>query len=77
LKDYQNAKEKYEADLMQYDLDLTAWKRAKGTTDSPVKPEPPICWRNITEDITVEALALLLVTNWRGLLVGRDEWAGW
>jgi hypothetical protein len=77
MKEHRAAMEKYEAVLMQYEIDLAAWKKAKGTTDSPVKPEPPVCWRNITEDITVEALAMLLESNWRGLLIGKDEWAGW
>jgi hypothetical protein len=77
MKEHRAAMEKYDGDLIQYEIDLAARKRAKGTTDSPVKPEIPACWRNITEDVTVEALAMLLVANWRGLLVGKDEWAGW
>ena len=77
MKEYRAAMETYEADSAQYEIDLAAWKKARGTTDRPVKPQPPVCWRNITEDTTIEALAMLLVSNWRGLLVGKDEWAGW
>jgi hypothetical protein len=77
IKEHRDAMETYEADLVQYEINMTAWKKTKDPTDSPIKPQPPVCWRNITEDTTVEALAMLLVSNWRGLLVGKDEWAGW
>jgi len=77
MKEHSAAMETYEADLVQYEIDLAASRKAKGTIDRPLKPQPPVCWRNITEDTTVEALAMLLVSNWRGLLVGKDEWAGW
>ena len=77
MKEYTAAVEKYDGDIMKYEIELAAWRKAKGTTDSPVKPKPPVCWRNTTEDITVEALALMLVTSWRGLLVAKDEWTGW
>jgi len=68
----------YEADLARYDKQLTEWKRDKKTTaDPPQKPEPPQAERFIVCDTTVEALAPLLLSNPRGLLLARDELAGW
>lgn len=41
------------------------------------KPLPPRAERFIVSDTTVEALAALLVGNLRGVLLARDELAGW
>lgn len=43
----------------------------------PEKPEPPQAVRYVVSDTTVEALAPLLQENPRGLLLARDELAGW
>src|SRR5262249_32607213 len=43
----------------------------------PVKPEPPKAERFIVSDTTVEALVPILLANARGLLLIRDELAGW
>ena len=40
-------------------------------------PQQPVCERVIVSDTTVEALAPLLQANPRGLLLFRDEIAGW
>ncbi len=54
------------------------WKRDEKTTDEPpAKPEAPQAERCIVSDTTVEALAPLLLANPRGLLMARDELAGW
>jgi hypothetical protein len=68
----------YEAELLHYEKALADWKRDKKTTNEPPrKPEPPQAERCIVSDTTVEALAPLLLTNPRGLLLARDELAGW
>lgn len=60
-----------------YDLELQAWTDQLKTTrgERPQKPEPGV--RTVVSDITVEALALRLSESPAGLLVVRDELAGW
>jgi hypothetical protein len=41
------------------------------------KSQPPSCERFIVSDTTVEALAPILLSNPRGVLLARDELAGW
>lgn len=41
------------------------------------RPDPPVPWRILCSDITVEALANLLQNSPRGLLLVRDELSGW
>jgi len=82
LKEYQAACEQYERDVLQYEAELTAWKRwaANGdgsAGDPPKKPQPPQAERYVVSDTTVEALAPILLANPRGVLLARDELAGW
>ena len=67
----------HEQELAQYMSDLEAWKRSKSTEPPPWKPEEPACTRYVTSDCTIEALAALLAVQFDGLLVSRDELAGW
>jgi hypothetical protein len=68
----------YEADLARWEKDMAAWKRDKNAASNPPeKPDPPQAERFIVSDTTVEALAPILLANPRGLLLGRDELAGW
>lgn len=80
------AAKQYDADLAayleaksEYDEALKAWKRAKPTErgERPEAPAAPSCARYVTADATNEALAPLLLHNRRGLLLARDELAGW
>ena len=71
------AEERHEADVMRYERDLAQWKRSKGDSDAPTKPMPLVEERNIVSDTTVEALAPILAANPRGVLLARDELAGW
>jgi hypothetical protein len=72
------AMKQYEADLARWEKDMAAWKRDKDrASDPPQKPEPPQAERFIVSDTTVEALAPILLANPRGLLLARDELAGW
>jgi len=66
----------FEAQQQEYEAALEAWQEAKkGERDE--KPQPPACERFIVSDTTVEALAPVLLANPRGLLLARDELAGW
>lgn len=77
MKRYAYELEQYQRDNDAYERDLKVWK-AKGKDAPP--PEPPIepvadrCW---TDDVTIEALVKLLSMQPRGLLLVRDELAGW
>ncbi|MEX2175365.1 MAG: DUF3987 domain-containing protein [Pirellulaceae bacterium] len=78
LERHADAMRNYEADLAHYDKAFAEWKRdKKATNDPPEKPEAPHADRCIVSDTTVEALAPLLLANPRGLLLARDELAGW
>jgi hypothetical protein len=78
LKAHDEETRHFKADLAHYEKDLMAWKRDKNTMEPPPeKPEPPEAVRFIVSDTTVEALAPLLLANPRGLLLSRDELAGW
>jgi Protein of unknown function (DUF3987) len=67
----------YDADLIRWEKTMNEWKRSKNAGDPPEKPEAPQADRCVVSDTTVEALAPLLKANPRGLLLARDELAGW
>jgi|SRR5579883_375202 len=72
------AMEQHEADYARWEKEMTAWKRDQNTDDAPpAKPDPPQAERFMVSDTTVEALAPILLANPRGLLLARDELAGW
>jgi len=78
LERHDEAMKQYEADLARWEKESTAWKRGKDPSEEPPpKPEQPPCERFIVADTTVEALAPILLTSPRGLLLSRDELAGW
>jgi hypothetical protein len=84
-KEYEAARTDWEAQHLRYEAELTTWKRdaAKAkpgdgySVAPPVKPAPPIARRYIVSDTTTEALAPILLGNSRGVLLARDELAGW
>jgi hypothetical protein len=63
--------------VMRYERELTQWKKSKSRDDPPEKPQEPITDRCWCDDPTIEALAVLLRDQWRGLLMVRDELSGW
>jgi len=71
------AMREYEVELAHYEKALAEWKRKKTIDEPPEKPEAPQADRFVVSDTTVEALAPLLLANPRGLLLARDELAGW
>jgi hypothetical protein len=68
----------YEAAIEAYEKERSAWRGdKKATTEPPERPAEPISQRALVTDTTVEALAVKLADNGRGLLLARDELAGW
>lgn len=67
----------HKAERLRHEVQLTEWRRAGGIEDPPREPERPVAKRFIVCDATTEALAKLLAENPRGLLLARDELAGW
>jgi hypothetical protein len=66
----------YKVDQVRWEKEMTAWQK-KGNGLPPAQPEEPRAERFIVSDTTVEALAPILLANPRGLLLARDELAGW
>lgn len=60
-----------------HERDLTQWKKGKSASPPPEPPPEPIVQRTWADDLTVEALAVLLLQQPRGLLVTCDELASW
>ncbi len=79
LLQHEQALDQFDRDRAIHDADYRAWqtKGRKAGEPPPQKPRPPVCPRVIVSDCTVEALAVLLAENPRGLLLARDELAGW
>ena len=69
----------YELAKVRYDAELKDWKKSKNR-DSDTPPEAPVVpWpeRIMVSDTTTEALAEILASSPRGVLLFRDELAGW
>ncbi|KKM14902.1 hypothetical protein LCGC14_1701420, partial [marine sediment metagenome] len=78
MKEYTAAMDRYREDLLRHDKDLGHWRRRTNDDSAPPpKPEEPVADRCWCDDTTVEALAVLLRNQWRGLLMVRDELSGW
>lgn len=73
--EYNERQTAYEVDRVIYEKELATWKRSKDGGEPPSKPEPPTPRRFVVQDITIEALAPILESNPRGVLVARDELA--
>ena len=76
LQEHSSMLERYEIEKLEYESALTKWKR-KPAGDPPEKPSPPATPRIVVSDTTVEALAVVLQDNPQGVLLARDELAGW
>jgi hypothetical protein len=78
LKQYEADLQQYVTDQANYDKAFTDWKRDKKTAEPPPdRPKEPQARRCMVGDTTIEALAPILKANWCGVLVARDELAGW
>lgn len=67
----QKALKQYQFDMAEYKEDLN--KCEEGQT----QPDRPTCQRLIVDNTTIEALGELLESSPKGLLLARDELAGW
>ncbi len=76
IQQHAEESKEYEPELARYEADKARWKK-KSQGDPPLRPEPPKLRRIIVSDVTVEALAPILLDNPRGVVAARDELAGW
>ncbi len=67
----------HRTDELEHIKALDSWKRSKEAGEPPTSPIEPVAERYLADDTTVESLAGLLSNQPRGLLVARDELAGW
>jgi hypothetical protein len=72
----EESKEHAEA-LAVHARDRARWNKGDSDDAPPECPDAPIAERCWTDDTTTEALVALLQQNPRGLLMVRDELAGW
>lgn len=82
FKDFREKELDWRKGTFQYELDLEKWKRSicKGEAKieaRPLPPTTPILSQIYTTGATIEALAALLEQNPRGVVLLRDELAGW
>jgi hypothetical protein len=67
----------YNAQLLEHEKAVALWRRSTSAGPAPIAPTPTPAERAYVSDTTVEALAVILADNQRGILVTRDELAGW
>ncbi len=72
LQQWKDEHLKYLEDLADYKA-----KKKSGEEDLGDPPEEPLQRRVVVSDVTIEKLAEVLEDNPRGILVARDELAGW
>lgn len=77
IKQFKGALRDYEIDVRNYRASSKKSKTGQSAADAAATaPELPICRRYTVSDITTEAIAVRLEQNPRGLLLVRDELAG-
>ncbi len=74
-KAYAEEKEEWKREVWQWEVERR--DALKASEPAPEEPEAPSMGRCVAGDTTVEALVSILEDNSRGLLVHRDELAGW
>jgi hypothetical protein len=77
LDEHATAMARHDQDVACYEKQMAAWRKDKSGTLPPDKPVPPVATRYMIEDATTEAVATILRDNPRGVLLARDELAGW
>jgi 5S rRNA maturation endonuclease (ribonuclease M5) len=79
FREYKEAIEQYRAYKVTFDADILEWRKKgrKNSEPPPEEPVEPVPVRYIVNDVTAEALAVLLEQQPRGLLVAHDELSGW
>jgi putative DNA primase/helicase len=74
-REYREKRKVYEEGFRQWEADKKV--AAKNGEIAPPRPQEPVMGRVVVDDTTIEALAGILESNPRGVLVARDELAGW
>lgn len=70
--------DEYEVAAENFEKARAAWRSSKASdVEPPRRPAEPAGRRALVVDTTVEALAVVMADNARGLLLARDELAGW
>lgn len=77
FRTHDDALREHEAAMEVHERRLAQMKNSKSDAERPAKPETPTATRYVVDDLTTEALAVLLKQNSRGLLCAKDELAGW
>ena len=79
LKEHGDRMREYARGKALYASKLDEWRKSgqKKGEPQPDPPTEPVAVRYVVSDCTVEALAVLLERQPRGLLVARDELSGW
>lgn len=73
---FESRKLSYENKLIEFECAMKDWRK-NWTGDAPTRPEAPVPVRFLASDTTVEAMAVLLQTAPRGILLYRDELSSW
>ena len=76
-EEFQQALAEHRKAELAHKQKMNVRKRERSEDSPPDEPELPERERMLVSDITVEALAPILKANPRGVLVSRDELAGW
>lgn len=80
MREHARAIKEWETEHARWEADLATWKKTTAKSDKldpPPEPLQPTCERTWIDDTTIEALVSRLQENPRGLLMVRDELAGW
>lgn len=77
FRQYRLERERYEADLAEYEKQRREWLRDGESLPPPEKPKEPAQHRVWVQDITIEKVAALLAQNPRGFLLAADELGAW
>jgi len=84
-RDYETKMPAHEREVETHKDDCRIWRRQRREAQKkgedvpprPSRPEEPKHERFVVSDVTVEALAVVLRDNPRGVLLDRDEASGW
>jgi hypothetical protein len=77
MAEHAEALRAYESATLAFERDLATWKQAKQSGPPPERPLEPRPRRVLASDATLESVGALLAYNPGGLLLARDELAGW
>lgn len=79
VREYQNLMDHYETQMLQYEVELSNWKKRKKDGDDtppPEEPQRPVIQDVYTTQTTLEALFRILKDNPRGIVIKLDELNG-